>query len=162
MCLSCILLTLLLLGSANGAPVLARKFLQDRYAWPVDGGIKLHDGQPLFGKAKTWRGLFTSIGLTNVIAWLIGLAPLLGTEFAIWAMAGDLFASFCKRRMGKAESSRARVFDRIPESLLPLWLLKETLGLSLIDIVLSVALFFLLEEFGSPLLYKWHIRRRPY
>lgn len=161
-CLSCISHSLLLLASANGAPILTRKLLDNRYAWPLDDGLKLGDNYPLLGKAKTWRGLLAAICLTIAIAWLIGLPPSLGAEFALLSMAGDVSASFCKRRMGKIESSRARGFDTIPESLLPVWVLKDALGLSGLDIVLIVALFFLMEEFGSPLLYKWHIRRRPY
>lgn len=160
--LSCIFVSLILLGSANGAPILARKLLGNRYAWPVDGDLKLGDGYPLFGKAKTWRGLLASVCLTSVVAWLLGLTPALGAEFAVLSMTGDLSASFCKRRLGKIESSRLRALDRLPESLIPLWLLSDALYLSDLDIVLIVAVFFLMEEFGSPLLYKWHIRRRPY
>ncbi len=162
LCFPCIFVALILLVSANGAPVLTRKILGYRYAWPVDCGVNFNDGRPLFGNAKTWRGMFTSICLTAVIGWLLGLTPLLGGLFATLAMMGDLLASFCKRRIGKVESSRARGFDTVPESLLPVWVLKGPLALSGIDIILIVGLFFLMEEFLSPLLYKWHIRQRPY
>lgn len=161
-CISCIGVTLILLVSANGAPILAGKLLRGCCKWPVDGGLKLGDGYPLFGHAKTWRGLLASVCLTSVIARLLGLPASLGAFFALCSMAGDLSASFCKRRVGKTESSRARGFDTVPESLLPVLLLKGTLSLSNLDIVLIIVAFFLMEEFGSPLLYKWHIRRRPY
>ena len=71
-------------------------------------------------------------------------------------------ASFIKRRLGNVESSRARGLDTVPESLLPLVLLKDSLALNLIDIVLIVGLFFLIEEWVSPLLYRLHIRDQPY
>ncbi|MDD1608305.1 MAG: CDP-archaeol synthase, partial [Methylococcaceae bacterium] len=71
-------------------------------------------------------------------------------------------ASFVKRRRGKVESSRARGLDTVPESLLPLLFLKDSLALGFIDILLVVGFFFLCEEFISPILYKWHIRNRPY
>lgn len=161
-CFPCIFVALILLVSANGAPVLTRKLLRYRYAWPVDCGLNLNDGRPLFGNAKTWRGLLASVCLTAVIAWLLGLPPSLGALFAVLAMMGDLLASFCKRRIGKEESSRARGLDTVPESLLPVWALKGPLALSDVDIILIVGLFFLMEEFVSPLLYKWHIRQRPY
>lgn len=161
-CISCIGLTLILLVSANGAPILAGKLLRGCFKWPVDGGLKLGDGHPLFGHSKTWRGLLSSIGLTSVIAGLLGLPASFGAMFAFWSMAGDLSASFCKRRLGKTESSRARGFDTLPESLLPIWVLRDALALHNPDILLIVMAFFLMEEFGSPLLYKWHIRRRPY
>jgi CDP-2,3-bis-(O-geranylgeranyl)-sn-glycerol synthase len=77
-------------------------------------------------------------------------------------MTGDLLASFIKRRMGHAESSRARGLDTVPESLLPILVLKAPLGLGLIDIILIVAFFFLIEELISPILYRLHIRMRPY
>lgn len=161
-CFSCIFVALILLVSANGAPILIRKLLRYRYAFPVDCGINLGDGRPLFGNAKTWRGLLASVCLTMAMACLLGLEPSLGGEVAMLSMTGDLLASFCKRRLGKVESSRARGFDTLPESLLPLWALKTSLALTGLDIVLIVGLFFLIEEFVSPLLYKWHIRVRPY
>jgi CDP-2,3-bis-(O-geranylgeranyl)-sn-glycerol synthase len=122
----------------------------------------LNDRQPLFGNAKTWRGLIASACLTAGVGLALGLEPLQGGFFALLAMLGDLSASFCKRRLGKIESSRARGFDTVPESMLPLLVFKGQLTLSGLDIILTVGLFFLIEEFVSPLLYKWHIRQRPY
>ena len=148
--------------SANGAPILIRKALGNRWEWPVDAGVKLDDGNSLLGSAKTWRGLIASVCITAGIGFLLGFGPQLGGRFAMLAMMGDLSASFCKRRVGKAESTRARGLDTLPESLLPLWALKNPLGLSGLDIAFTVGLFFLIEEFVSPLLYKWHIRQQPY
>jgi CDP-2,3-bis-(O-geranylgeranyl)-sn-glycerol synthase len=100
--------------------------------------------------------------VASLMALLLGIAPIIGVWFALLTMLGDLFASFCKRRLGKQESSRSRGLDTVPESLLPAWVLKESLMLSYVDIALIVLLFFLIEEFISPILYKWHIRQRPY
>jgi len=93
---------------------------------------------------------------------LFGLEPLTGVLFGLLAMVGDMLASFIKRRLGNAESSRARGLDTVLESLLPLWLLKESLALNLTDIALIVVLFFLCEEFISPVLYRLNIRNQPY
>lgn len=161
-CFSCIVTTLILLVSANAGPILARNIFRQRYACALDAGIKLSDGRALLGHSKTWRGLLGAIFCTTVMAGLLGFDLVLGGLFGLLSMLGDLLASFCKRRLGKVESSRARGFDTIPESVLPAWVLSNQLGLSVLDIVLVVLLFFLLEEFISPLLYKWHIRRRPY
>lgn len=161
-CFYCVLVTMVLLVSANGAPVLARKLLKQHGVYPVDCGFNCPDGHRLFGRSKTWRGLFASIVSVSLVAMLLGIEPIIGGLFAFLTMLGDLFASFCKRRLGKVESSRARGLDTIPESLLPTWILQQPLSLSSLDIALIVLLFFLLEEFISPLLYKWHIRQRPY
>ncbi|WP_340123153.1 CDP-archaeol synthase [Methylobacter svalbardensis] len=161
-CLYCMTQAVALLIAANGAPVLVNKILGKRWAWPVDNKLKLRDGHRLFGNTKTWRGLCSAILTTTLIAILSGIEPLTGALFGALAMAGDMLASFIKRRMGRVESSRARGLDTVPESLLPIWLLKEPLALSLIDIMLIVALFFLIEELISPVLYRLHIRKRPY
>jgi CDP-2,3-bis-(O-geranylgeranyl)-sn-glycerol synthase len=142
--------------------VLINKALGQLWAWPVDNGLKLRDGQRLFGKTKTWRGLCSAIFLATLVALLINIEPLTGVLFGALAMVGDLLASFIKRRMNYIESSRARGLDTVPESLLPIFLLKEPLALSFIDIILIVALFFLIEEWASPILYRLHIRKRPY
>jgi len=162
LCWYCIFMALMLMISANGAPVITSKVLDKRLAWPVDNGLSLSDGYRLFGNTKTWRGMFSAIFLTTLVAVLFGLEPLTGIWFGAMTMAGDLLASFIKRRIGNPESSRARGLDTLPESLLPLALLKDSLALSLIDIILIAGLFFLCEEFISPVLYKLHIRNQPY
>lgn len=161
-CLYCMIQAVALLAVANGAPVLVNKVMGKRWAWPVDNELKLCDGYGLFGNTKTWRGLCSAVFFTTLAAILSGLEPLTGALFGALSMLGDLLASFIKRRMGCVESSRARGIDTVPESLLPILLLKYPLALSLIDIILAVVLFFLIEELVSPVLYRWHIRKRPY
>jgi len=162
LCWYCIFLALLLLNVANGAPVIASKVLGNRLARPMDNGLKLSDGYRLLGNTKTWRGLFSAIFFTTAVAILCGLEPLTGVLFGMLTMTGDLLASFIKRRLGNVESSRARGLDTVPESLLPLCLLKDSLALNFVDIILIVGLFFLCEELISPVLYKLHIRNQPY
>jgi len=162
LCWYCIFQALLLLIAANGAPVITSKVLGNRLAWPVDNGLNLSDGYRLFGNSKTWRGLFSAVFITTAMAIFFGIQPLTGVLFGALAMTGDLLASFIKRRLGNVESSRARGLDTVPESLLPLCLLKDSLALNLIDITLIVGLFFLIEEFVSPVLYRLHIRNQPY
>jgi CDP-2,3-bis-(O-geranylgeranyl)-sn-glycerol synthase len=106
--------------------------------------------------------LCSAVFFTTVVAILFGIDPLTGALFGALTMTGDLLTSFIKRRLMRAESSRVRGLDTVPESLLPIWLLKEPLALNYIDIVLIVALFFLIEELVSPVLYKLHIRNQPY
>lgn len=153
---------LLLLLVANGAPLLARWWLGKRFAWPLDGGHRFFDGRHLLGPTKSWRGVVAAILATALCATLLGFSPGLGVQFALLAMAGDTLGSFLKRRLAIAPQGRAVGLDQIPEALLPLWLLHHALGLGLVQVLLLVAIFMLLEMSLSPLLYRLHIRLRPY
>ncbi|NOT85942.1 MAG: CDP-archaeol synthase [Methylococcaceae bacterium] len=162
LCWGCIFQALVLLLVANGVPVIVNKILDKRWAWPIDNGLKMPDQQRLFGDTKTWRGCFFAVLLTTSVSFFIGLNAFTGLLFGLLTMAGDLLASFLKRRRGNAESSHARGLDTVPESLLPIWLLNDHLDISTTEIALIIGLFFLIEEFASPILYRLHIRKRPY
>lgn len=157
-----IIQALLLLLVANGAPLIVRKIVGEHWGYPVDMGLTWFDHQRLLGGSKTWRGLLASMVATGCMASGMGLGISTGMLFGALSMGGDLLASFLKRRRGHAESSRARGLDTVPESLLPLWALNDRLPLDVIGIALVMGIFFLIEEFVSPLLYKWHIRNQPY
>ena len=161
-CLSCITKTILLLLVANGAPIIVKNVLKNRYNQPIDRGKPLADGHPLFGYSKTWRGLLASVTATMSAALLMDISAQQGAVFGLAAMSGDLLASFTKRRLGYSESSRTRGLDVIPESLLPAMVLQLPLGLGWLDIVTVVSVFFLIEVWLSPVLYRFHIRNRPY
>jgi CDP-diglyceride synthetase len=161
-CWGCLFRVLMLLVVANGAPVMADRLWGRRYAKPIDAGLELPDGKPLFGKAKTWRGMLASVAATSAASGLIGWEWATGAVFALYVMIGDLISSFIKRRLKLKESSRARGLDTLPESVLPSSLLKEALGLSWGDIALIGIGFLLIEEWISPILYKLHIKKRPY
>ena len=77
-------------------------------------------------------------------------------------MLGDLFSSFCKRRLGLPASSQALGLDQVPESLLPLIGYAGPLGIGAADIVVGVAAFFIGALALSRLLYRLRIRDRPY
>jgi len=152
----------LLLAVANGAPVIATWILGERFAWRIDAGVELWDGRPLLGKSKTLRGLLVSVLSSVVAAPLLGLDWQIGVVVGSAAMAGDLFSSLVKRRLNLAPSSRATGLDQIPESLFPLLACRGALSLSVLDITIGVAVFFAGEVVLSLLLYKVHIRDRPY
>lgn len=152
----------LLLAVANGAPVIATWIFGQRFACRVDAGVELWDGQPLLGKSKTLRGLFVSVLSSALAAPLLGLDWQIGFVVGGAAMAGDLSSSVVKRRLNLAPSSRATGLDQIPESLLPLLACRGALSLSVLDITIGVAVFFAGEVVISLLLYKIHIRDRPY
>ncbi len=77
-------------------------------------------------------------------------------------MAGDLFSSFCKRRLGLAPSSPAVGLDQVPESLFPLFACASPLSLTFADVAAGVAIFFVGELLLSRLLYAFDLRDRPY
>jgi hypothetical protein len=157
-----IIQALILIGTANSAPIIARKLFGTHFSRPVDAGMVLSDQQPLFGASKTWRGLVAAVICPAAIAPLIGLSTLLGAGFGALSISADLLASFTKRRLGYAPSSRARLLDVFPEALLPMLVFNSLLGLGKWDILLTALIFFVLEASISPLLYRWHIRNRPY
>ncbi len=153
---------LVLLVIANGAPVIAWDLFKDHGNWPVDFGIRLADGRPVFGPSKTWRGLLASLTATTCSALLICLPWVVGLTVALAAMIGDLLSSFIKRRLNIEPSGRAWGLDQIPESLLPLLLVKERFSLDWYAIGQLAAVFCFLEVTLSPLLYQLGIRKRPY
>ena len=147
---------------ANGTPVLSKRMLGDRFAWPLDGNRKFIDGRPLFGTSKTVRGILLSVVVTSVCAPLVGLNAAIGFLVAVTAMAGDLLSSFLKRRLALAPSSRAIGLDQIPESLLPLVAAHQELGLTATDILIGVAVFVAGELALSRMLFQLRLRDRPY
>ena len=157
-----VLRVLLLLGTANGTPIFAKKLLGDRFAWPIDGGWVLPDGRPLFGAAKTIRGVVVAIGFTTVFALLLGFGWEEGAGVAAAAMVGDLASSFLKRRLGLALHAQCTGLDQIPEALLPMLLFAAPLGLTLGDIGVALLLFVALEAVLSRMLFQLHVRDRPY
>ena len=153
---------LLLILVANGVPVMAYGLLNQRFGLPLDMGVKLPDGRPLFGPSKTLRGLLLSLPLTGIIAELIGLSFTLGLTVALWAMLGDLLSSFIKRRLGMAPGSRALGLDQLPESLLPLLAVAGPLVISATEIMATVITFFVLELLISRVLFRLRLRKHPY
>jgi CDP-2,3-bis-(O-geranylgeranyl)-sn-glycerol synthase len=153
---------LAVLAVANGAPVIGKRLLGNTLAAPVDGGTMFADGRPLFGPSKTLRGIAISLLMTPLGALLIGLDWKVGALTAICAMTGDLFSSFLKRRAGLPPSSMAIGLDQIPESLFPLVACRLLLPIAALEIVVAVAIFLIGELILSRLLFRLHIRDRPY
>jgi len=157
-----ILQLLVLLAVANGTPVIAKDILGDQFAIPIDGGAKFADGRPIFGSSKTVRGIFLSILMTSALGPVVGLGWKIGALVASVAMAGDLFSSFLKRRMNLPDGGKATGLDQVPESLFPLLVCGSALPLTALDIVATTAIFFVGELVLSRLLYRFHLRDRPY
>jgi hypothetical protein len=126
---------------ANGAPVLAKVWLGPFGETGRDRGFKLHDGEPLLGPHKTWRGVAATLLATAFAAALLDLSFGLGLALGCGAIAGDLASSFLKRRLRLQPGSDAPGLDETAESLFTAVIAKYTLGLSWLDVA-SVVLFF--------------------
>jgi CDP-diglyceride synthetase len=153
---------LALLTIANGTPVIAAKVFGNTLAWPVDGNVAFLDGRPFFGPSKTLRGVVLSILVTTAFAPLIGLEWKIGALIAFTAMIGDLLSSFLKRRLGLFASSQYIGLDQVPESLLPLLACRFLLPVTIFDVVLATVIFLVGALVLSRVLFKLHIRDRPY
>ena len=154
------LLFLLLL--ANGTPMVAGKLMGARLSTPLDGGLEFADGRPLLGRSKTIRGIILAILVTAVGAPLVGLEWQIGAMIGGLAMAGDICSSFLKRRLGFPPSAPAVGLDQIPESLFPLLGCVVPLSLTMADVAVGVAIFFVGELLLSRVLYAFDLRDRPY
>lgn len=157
-----ILRALVMLSLANGTPVLAKKLFGRWLDQPLDGGLQWWDGRWLFGPSKTVRGVVASLVACTLGALFLRIDLLVGAAFGLAAMAGDLSSSFVKRRLGIAPSARAIGLDHIPEALLPTLLASRVLSLDILEIAISVLVFWLGSVWLSPVFYRIGLRDRPH
>lgn len=153
---------LILVITANASPILLRKLLNDRFNYAVDGNKLFPDGYRILGESVTWRGIIIAIIMTSMVALLLSYSWVIGLLVGVYAMLGDMIASFIKRRLGMASSSMAPLLDQIPESLLPALMLQYQFGLDGRSVVILVVLFIVLELMLSYIFYKLGVRRHPY
>lgn len=153
---------LLLILVANGAPVLISYLFSHRVSLPIDFGLQLKDQQPLFGTTKTWRGIIASITATVAVAYLLYHEFAIGLSIALLAMCGDLFSSFIKRRLKKPPGSKMLLLDQLPESLFPTLLMLYLNHIDLIQVIVIVVGFIIIELLLSVLLFRFGIRKHPY
>jgi hypothetical protein len=153
---------LVLLGVANGAPLLGYALLRQRLGRPLDGDLRFFDGRPLLGPSKTVRGVVLALMTTPIAAVLLDLDMDTGLLIGALAMFGDATSSFIKRRLAMPPSSQAIGLDQIPESLFPLLVIKDRVDISGTEIALLVATFLILELLVSRLLFKFRLRDQPY
>jgi CDP-diglyceride synthetase len=147
---------------ANGAALAGRILCGRHGAWPLDFGLTLADGQRLFGDHKTIRGVLLAMACTAIAAQLLGLPAATGVIIALAAMTGDAAASLVKRRLAIAPGGMAIGLDQLPESLLPLFIVGPAHGLRWATILGLGLAFLVFELAASRLLYRLHLRSRPY
>lgn len=153
---------LLLIGAANIAPILAKRWLGGRWSAPLDGGLRFVDGQPLLGLSKTVRGVVAAVFVTTAGAATMGIPLATGALIGAAAMAGDVLSSFIKRRLRVPPSGRAAGLDQIPEALLPLLAVQGRLQLPA-ELIFGVVIAFVAIEIPAAR-WSFHLgwRDRPY
>lgn len=153
---------LLLIIIANALPIIIKNIFKNTWGHPVDNSVIFIDGQPLLGNSKTWRGVITSLIFTPVAALMLGYSIQTGALISLFAMTGDIFSSFIKRRLKYPPSSMSPLLDQIPESLLPAIFLMQTFELSLASASILVIIFIIFELGISRILFKMRLRKHPY
>ncbi len=153
---------LLLLLAANGTPLLVRMALGKRWRRPLDAGRVLADGRALFGPSKTLAGLVAALLASTLLALILGFGWSVGLLVGGFAMLGDLFSSFVKRRMGLRSSAMALGLDQVPESLFPLVVCAPLLDLSWTQVSLLTLAFLISELLLSRLAFHLGFRQHPY
>ncbi|MCS7385938.1 MAG: CDP-2,3-bis-(O-geranylgeranyl)-sn-glycerol synthase [archaeon GB-1867-005] len=125
---------------ANAAPV---AFV--RKGHPIDFGKKMRDGNPIFGRGKTFEGFIVGVTAGTLIG-LIQSRVAASFMLALGAMIGDLTGSFLKRRLGIRSSEPAPLLDQVSfligaialSSILEAYSLEEVVVLILITIPLHL------------------------
>jgi CDP-2,3-bis-(O-geranylgeranyl)-sn-glycerol synthase len=146
-----LLRALLLVGVASSVPWAAGRVCGNRWSWPLDFGVKLRDGERLFGDHKTWRGLITGIAVCSLAGSLLDVGYLVGAAAGFLGLAGDAASSAIKRRLRRPPGAEVPGLDQIPEALLPLLILREPLGLSFSSVVAVTLVFAVLDLVVAPL-----------
>lgn len=155
-------LLLMLLIVANGAPVIMRKFLHQRWSYPVDCGITWFDRRRVFGPNKTWRGVLAGTLASAGVSGLAGTGLVFGSLFGLLALTGDLLSSFLKRRFGLLPSARVTGLDQLPEAILPMGFAAWWLELGWVTMLTVTLLFVIANMVLSPLMHRIGIRRQPH
>ncbi|WP_028581187.1 CDP-archaeol synthase [Desulfogranum japonicum] len=154
-----ILFIVLFLLWVNGLPPLMAVLCKNRWSWPVDGGWLWFDGQRIFGRNKTVRGVLASILFGSLAYPLLGLSPWHAALTAALAMLGDLLTSFTKRRFPLQSGAEAVVLDQFLEALLPVIFLYYQKSFPTLYIPVIMLLFISIAYCSSQL---WqHITMRP-
>lgn len=103
---------------ANGAPVVGVRLIGHRT--PLDLGARAWDGRRILGDGKTVEGLLVGVAAGTLIGAIISSlipslyrSPLEPLTLSLGAMAGDIFGSFVKRRLGLERGQPAPGLDQL-------------------------------------------------
>lgn len=134
-----------LLIAANLLPWALGRLCRGHWAAPLDFGCTLRGGGRLLGGHKTWRGFIAAVIGTALVAMTLRLPWWIGAAFGALAMLGDCLSSAWKRYRGYAPGRETFAIDQLPEALVPLIVLWQTLGLSWLQVIAVTLTFVLLD-----------------
>jgi len=135
---------------------------------PLDFGKKFIDGNPIFGKNKTFRGFFSGLTVGTVVGFaesaFLDYPIILGLLLSLGALFGDLMGAFVKRRLGLSPGDLLVFLDQfdfiIGAILFSLPISSQKLSLEAIIIILVATLpIHLLTNFAA---YKVRLKHNPW
>lgn len=96
---------------ANAIPVITGR------GYPIDFGKRFFDGKPIFGKNKTFQGLFSGLVIGTAVGFLetifFSYPVFFGLLLSLGALCGDLAGAFVKRRLGLAPGELLPIIDQV-------------------------------------------------
>lgn len=140
---------ILLILTINAVPPLLAFLFPDFISQPLDFGLKLWDGSPVFGKHKTVRGFFGAIIAGILIGSLMGFSFLIAFFVGLFTMLGDLVSSFIKRRFTFPEGKDILILDQCFEGGFPLLLFHYVYSLSWVRIIGCFLIILAIAQGGS-------------
>ena len=145
---------------ANAVPVLAGG------GRPIDSGKKFFDGEPIFGKNKTFLGFFVGLAVGTMIglaeSYFFGFPILFSFLAPLGALLGDLAGAFAKRRLKISPGDLLPIVDQIDFVVGALIL---CLPLAIIGWELAVTVLLItppIHLFTNFLAYKLKLKRNPW
>ena len=150
--------------AANGAPVVVKG------KRPIDGGRLFIDGRRILGDGKTWEGLAAGLAAgaaaTALIVYPIvrdAALALLSLAAAVAGLAGDMLASFLKRRLGLARGAPLPVVDQLDffvAASAALWALGAPIGP--LDVAVLAVVTYVLHRATNYAAYKLGLKSVPW
>lgn len=140
---------------ANAAPTLSRG------KRPLDFNRKFIDGNPIFGRNKTFEGLLAGITAGTLVAIAQGRAYV-GLPIVIGALLGDLIGSFTKRRLGIRPGDPLPILDQLSFLLFALLLSYPIYQPSLEIIAILIVITPILHVASNRIAFALGIKRKPW
>lgn len=141
---------------------------------PLDFGKNFFDGKPVLGKGKTFLGTAAGllVGFITVYATcalfaqdvekIIPNYALVGTLLTIGAIAGDVIASFFKRRFGKKQGQPVFLLDQLDFALGGIILASPVFIPGLLQLAVIIILTIVIHRLANFIAFKIKLKKVPW